>query len=58
MGLSLLPKEYFSWLPGMQMYHLCQQGKLFMNMGISHGLEGLSENCIESIHLTETEFVS
>jgi len=29
-----------------------------MNMCISHGLEGLSENCIESIHRTETEFVS
>jgi len=25
---------------------------------ISHGHEGLSENRIESIHLTETEFVS
>ena len=29
-----------------------------MNMRILHGLAGLSENRIESIHLTETEFVS
>jgi hypothetical protein len=29
-----------------------------MNMCVSHGLEGLSENCIECIYLTETEFVS
>lgn len=29
-----------------------------MKMCISYGLEGLSENRIERIHLTETDFVS